>query len=54
MTRIMITLGILIPSKQSRINSGTDLETGYGGRVCGFHTRPSFVELHTFLHRSVF
>ena len=49
MTRIMIILGILIPSKQGRINSGTDLETGYGGTVCGFHTRPSFLELVNYI-----
>ena len=40
MTPIIITLSILISSKQGRINSGTDLGTGYGGTVCGFHTRP--------------
>ena len=41
MTPIIITLSLLISSKQGRINSGTDLGTGYGGTVCGFHTRPS-------------
>ena len=40
MTPIIITLSLLISSKQGRINSGTDLGTGYGGTVCGFHTRP--------------
>ena len=40
MTPIIILLSILIPSKQGRINSGMDLGTGYGGTVCGFHTRP--------------
>ena len=30
MTPIIITLSLLIPSKQDRINSGTDLGTGYG------------------------
>ena len=23
--------------------SGTDFGTGYGGTVCGFHTRPQFI-----------
>ena len=40
MTPIIITLSLLIPSKQGRINSGTDLGTGYGDTVCGLHTRP--------------
>ena len=39
MTPKIITLSILIPSQQGRKNSGTDLGTGYGGTVCGFHTR---------------
>ena len=39
MTPKIITLSLLIPSKQGRINSGTGLGTGYGGTVCGFHTR---------------
>ena len=30
MTPIIITMSRLIPSKQGRINSGTDLGTGYG------------------------
>ena len=33
MTPIIITLSLLISSKQGRINSGTDLGTGYGGIV---------------------
>ena len=41
MTPIIITLSLLIPSQLGRKNSGTDLGTGYGGTVCGFHTRPS-------------
>ena len=41
MTPIIITLGILISSKQGRINSGTDLGTGFRGSVSGFHTRPA-------------
>ena len=45
MTPIIITLSLLISSKQGRINSGTDLGTGYGGTVCGFHTRPTFYPL---------
>ena len=40
MTPIIITLSILIPSQQGRKKFGTDLGTGYGGTVCGFHTRP--------------
>ena len=24
-----------------QFNSGTDLGAGYGGMVCGFHTRPA-------------
>ena len=40
MTPIIITLSLLIHSQLSRKNSGTDLGTGYGGTVCGFHTRP--------------
>ena len=40
MTPIIITLSLLIPSQLGRKNSGTDLGTGYGGTVCGFHTRP--------------
>ena len=44
MTPIIITLSLLIPSKQGKINSCTDLGTGYGGTVCGFHTRPFFKE----------
>ena len=40
MTPIFITLSLLIPSKQGRISSGTDLGTGHRGTVCGFHTRP--------------
>ena len=41
MTPIIITLSLLIPSQLGRKNSGTDLGTGYGGAVCGFHTRPT-------------
>ena len=44
MTPLIITLSLLIPSKLGRINSGTDLGTGYGGTVCGFHTRPFFAD----------
>ena len=40
MISIIITLSLLIPSKQGRINSGMDLGTGYRGTICGFHTRP--------------
>ena len=40
MTPIVITLSLLIPSQLGRKISGTDLGTGYGGTVCGFHTRP--------------
>ena len=40
MTPIIITLSLLIHSQLGRKNSGTDLGTGYGGMVCGFHTRP--------------
>ena len=47
MTPIIITLSIVIPSKQGRINSGTDLGTGYEGTVCGFHTRPESGALPT-------
>ena len=47
MTPIIITLSLLISSKQGRINSGTDLGTGYGGTVCGFHTRPT---KHTYMY----
>ena len=36
MTPIIITLSLLISSKQGRINSGTDLGTGYGGTVVVF------------------
>ena len=37
-----LTLSILIDSQQGRKKSGlgTDLGTGYGGTVSGFHTRP--------------
>ena len=39
MTPIIITFSF--NSFQTRQkNSGTDLGTGYGGTVCGFHTRP--------------
>ena len=41
MTPIIITLSLLIHSQPGRKNSGTDLGTGYGGTVCGFHTPPS-------------
>ena len=37
---IIITLSPLVPSQHGRKNSGTDLGTGYGGTVCGFHTQP--------------
>ena len=40
MTPIIITLSLLIPSQLGRKKSGTELGTGYGGTVCGFHTRP--------------
>ena len=40
MTPIIITLSLLNHSQLGRKNSGTDLGTGYGGTVCGFHTRP--------------
>ena len=40
MIPIIITLSLLISSQLGRQNSGTDLGTGYGGTVCGFHTRP--------------
>ena len=40
MTLIIMTLSLLIPSQLGRKNSGTDLGTGYGGTVCGFHTLP--------------
>ena len=50
MTPIIISLSFLIPSKQGRINSGTDLGTGYGGTVCGFHTRPlTFIFTFSFM-----
>ena len=47
MTPIIITFSLLIPSKQGRINSGTDLGTGYRGTVCCSDTRPELLLLIT-------
>ena len=54
MTPIIITLSLLISSKQGRMNSGTDLGTGYGGTVCGFHTRPLVTTCLSGFHWSAF
>ena len=54
MTPIIIILSRSIPSKQGRINSGTDLGTGYGGTVCGFHTRPSGHDFRTKYYKGAY
>ena len=46
MTPIIITFNLFISSQQGRKKSGTDLGTGYGGTVCGFHTRPGLTASH--------
>ena len=40
MTSIIPSLSPLFEFQLSRNISGTDFGTGYGGTVCGFHTRP--------------
>ena len=41
MTPIITSLSPLFEFQLPRNISGTDFGTGYGGTVCGFHTRPS-------------
>ena len=41
MTPIISSLSPLFEFQLPRNISGTDFGTGYGGTVCGFHTRPS-------------
>ena len=41
MTPIIPSLSPLFEFQLPRNISGTDFGTGYGGTVCGFHTRPS-------------
>ena len=43
MTPIIPSLSPLFEFQLPRNISGTDFGTGYGGTVCGFHTRPSAV-----------
>ena len=40
MTPIIPALSPLFEFQLPRNISGTDFGTGYGGTVCGFHTRP--------------
>ena len=40
MTPIIPSLSPLFEFQLPRNISGTDFGTGYGGTVCGFHTRP--------------
>ena len=40
MTQIIPSLSSLFEFQLPRNISGTDFGTGYGGTVCGFHTRP--------------
>ena len=40
MTPIIPSLSPLFEFQLIRNISGTDFGTGYGGTVCGFHTRP--------------
>ena len=40
MTPIIPSLSPLFEFQLPRNISGTDVGTGYGGTVCGFHTRP--------------
>ena len=40
MTPIFPSLSPLFEVQLPRNISGTDFGTGYGGTVCGFHTRP--------------
>ena len=40
LTPIILSLSPLFEFQLPRNISGTDFGTGYGGTVCGFHTRP--------------
>ena len=47
MTPIIPSLRPLFDFLLARNISGTDFGTGYGGTVCGFHTRPINVEIES-------